>query len=377
MIKNFRVLLLAVILFNGILFLADGQPVTQAREDVFFAPADSQKLAFHLNNKTFFKNNEYFNPLEEGYTLPGVVLEPSLVYYPGATTRIEAGASMLKYSGRDGVYRTDPLFRFQYQPVSYFQMVVGTLYGGSLHGLIEPLYRWERDFTNPVENGAQFLFKTDRLKADVWIDWEKFILQGDPFQEQLTFGTTFSWKLLPGQPNFDLYLPFQTLVGHHGGQITSIDLPLQTIANMATGLQSVWRNPGGFIHQVDFDCWVMTYNDLSPQKLQAYKNGYAIYPKVALHSGGFILDAGYFRGERFISPKGEALFHSATVPYNGYAYEAQNVVSAKLIYQKKIQKGLWVAAYFEGYNSSNNSKMDYDYGFHLLFDKEFFIARIK
>ena len=66
----------------------------------FFAPADSQKLMVHIGNKNFFKNNEYFNPLNEGLTLPGVIIEPTLIYYPGSTTRIEGGVSFLKYFGK-------------------------------------------------------------------------------------------------------------------------------------------------------------------------------------------------------------------------------------------------------------------------------------
>ena len=66
----------------------------------FFVQADSQKLFLHIENKNFFKNNEYFNRLNEGYTLLGFVAQPSLVYSPGKTTRLEAGGSFLKYSGR-------------------------------------------------------------------------------------------------------------------------------------------------------------------------------------------------------------------------------------------------------------------------------------
>jgi len=105
-------------------------PVTNIG-NIAFTPADSQKLLLHIVNKNFFKNNEYFNPIEEGYTLIGFLAEPSLVYHPGKTTRLEAGVTLLKYQGRGGFYLSEPLLRLQYHPAPFFQMIMGRLYGGT------------------------------------------------------------------------------------------------------------------------------------------------------------------------------------------------------------------------------------------------------
>jgi hypothetical protein len=351
-------------------------PVTNIGNTTF-TPADSEKLLLHIVNKNFFKNNEYFNPIEEGYTLIGFLAEPSLVYYPGKSTRLEAGVTLLKYQGRGGFYLSEPLLRFQYHPAPFFQMIMGRLYGGTQHGLIEPLYQWERDYTSPVENGLQFLFNTSAINADIWLDWEKFILPGDPFQEQLTYGTTVSWKILPGERKFNLYIPGQVLVGHHGGQINALKVPLQTIADYATGIKSSWEIGSKVLRQINTEVWYLGYNELSPTKQQAYKQGFGIYPKTEILLSDFILQAGYFHGEKFEAPKGERLFHSANIPADTIQYRNKDVISFKFAWQKKIDKGILLAAYFETYTSFDLHHTDYTYGVHLIFDRDFFLARVK
>ena len=371
--RRFGWLLLLVILSFSQAFAQ--VPVAPERS-IFFAQTDSQKLYFHIENKNFFKNNEYFNPLNEGYTLLGFVVQPSFVYYPGKTTRFEAGASFLKYSGRDGFSDIQPLLRFQYQPSSAFQMVMGSLFGGANHGLIEPLYRWEQDFMNPVENGLQFLFNTSKLKADIWLQWEKFIFRNDPFQEELLVGTSASWKLLPDGTGFNITIPFQSLISHHGGQNISIDEPMQTLANYASGIKASWQMDRK-LKEINLECWVMGYNDLSPQKLQAYKRGVAIYPKAGIKLGSFMFQTGYFHGDKFLAIKGEPLFHSAVIPKTDYYYPLRNLITTKFAFSKLIQKGISLTAYVETYTDSYLGNTDYNYGLHIIFNGDFFIAKIK
>lgn len=369
-----RILRLLIFLFIP-LFLKAQVPV-DIEQHAFFAPADSQKLFFQVVDKNFLKNNEYFNKLNEGYTLLGYVFQPSVSYHPGKTTRFEAGGSFLKYSGRNNFSDIQPILRLQYQPSLAFQMVMGTLYGGTAHGLIEPLYRWEQEFMNPVENGLQFLFNTSRIKADIWLQWEKFIFRGDPFQEQLTVGTSAQWKLLPDNEKFDLTIPFQSLINHHGGQDISVDLPIQTLANYASGIKAAWKT-NRKLKEVGLECWVMGYSDLSPEKHQAYNSGYGIYPKAGIKLGSFLLQAGYFYGDRFIAIKGEPLFHSAVTPNTGVLFPVRNLVTTKFAFAKQIDKGISIAAYTETYIDLKTGNTDYNYGVHIIFNREFFIAKIK
>lgn len=350
------------------------QVIPEREPNVFFHAADSGKLSFHLYQANFFKNNEYFNNLHEGETLPGSILDPAFVYQPGSNTRLETGVHLLKFFGQHGFNRIEPILRFQYQPANYFQMVIGTIYGGAFHGLIEPLYQWESTFSQPLENGLQFLFNTKRLHADTWLNWKRFIEQNDPFQEELTVGTTFSYQIVKRDNSFSLSIPFQTTINHHGGQIIADHVPLRTIFNYATGISTEWIPQNGMFKKLNFQCWLLGYNDISHTELQVYREGFAVYPKTTVTLTNFELQTGYFHGEGFMSSEGEPLFFSANIPYNQYLLPTRNMITCKLIFNKKIQRGIHLAAYGEIYKDFNLSNMDYDYGVHLIFDNEFFIT---
>ena len=75
-------------------------PVTDSMEgvDAYMAPAAGE-LRLSLHAFTFFKDNEYFNKIVDGYTLYGTQLNPQLVYYPTKDLRIEAGVFLWKDFG--------------------------------------------------------------------------------------------------------------------------------------------------------------------------------------------------------------------------------------------------------------------------------------
>ena len=121
----------------------------------------------------------------------------------------------------------------------------------------------------------------------------------------------------------------------------------------------------------------MGYNDLSPQKLQAYKQGYAVYPKASIQFGKFLLQTGYFHGEKFIAIKGEPLYHSALMPNNGLMYPIRNLITAKFAFAQQLGKGISMAAYTETYTDLKSGNTDYNYGVHIIFDTDFLITKIK
>jgi hypothetical protein len=338
------------------------------------APSDSQKIFFNLNAKSFFRNNEYFNPIEEGYTLIGYNLEPSVVIFPTKSISVEIGGSFLKYSGRNGFHDIQPLFRFRYQPDSKFQVILGNLYGGSNHRLYEPLYRWERDFSNPVESGVQFLFGLPKLKADIWLNWEKFIFHGDPFQEQLTVGISSEYFLTNPQNEWIISIPFQSLFKHQGGQIISIDANLVTIANWAAGIKISKKNNLAVVKQIDLDLLYLGYADLSPTKGQQYENGYGILGQIKATVNNFSLGTGYYHASEFMAPMGERLYHSATFPKSDIFFNSFDLLLGKFSYQKQIARGFSLGAYFESYTRLSTGKTDYTYGMHLLANFDILLA---
>jgi hypothetical protein len=337
-----------------------------------FLNASAKVFNINIETKSFFKNNEYFNPIEEGYSLLGLYAEPKIYFQPYDNFRLSAGGCFLKYSGREEFTLTELLFRVQYQPVKWFQVIMGNIYGANHHKLYEPLYQWEKAFSKPVENGLQFLFNTSFMDADVWLNWEKFIFHGDAFQEELTVGIRSDFLIPPFSGNTKLVIPLQVIFQHHGGQINAGNDTIETIANWGTGLHLMHRTQHNFFKRFDLELLYFGYSDLSPTKRQFFFNGYNLYPKGKLYLGNFIIDAGYFYGNKFAAPMGEGLFHSINIPYSGESRKNVKLITTKLIFSKIIHPGIVLGAYAETYSDLKANNTDYDYGMHILFNMDLF-----
>lgn len=336
----------------------------------------SQQIGVRFNSIAFFKNNEYFHPLVEGYTLPGFQLQPRLYYEADDKFSLEAGVHLSQYSGQKGLNSIEPLFRATYTPTQSFSILLGWLNGANHHKLISPLYQWERMYTQPLEYGVQFLIDKPAFKLDTWIDWEKYIELNDPFQEALTFGTSSKVKLI-GTEGFTLWLPVQISVKHQGGQITTNGDPLVTIANFATGFNAAITNQDAFVKKLLFDVYAVSYSDLSPQKKQAFRNGYGVYPSVSAIISDFNFMLGYWFGHKYIAPKGEPLLLSASRTDVGVIYPNRYVLNFKTLYQKRIFKDISFGAYFESFYDINRSLFDYAYGIDMAVSSDFIFFRKK
>lgn len=324
----------------------------------------SQKIGIRFQCIAFFKNNEYFHPLIEGYTLPGFQFQPRFYYEADEKFSLEAGVHFTQISGTKGLKSIEPLFRAKWNASPHFSIILGWLNGTTSHNLIEPLYQWERLYTHPLEYGAQFLVNREGFKLDTWIDWERYIELNDPFQEELTFGLSSKVLLLkPG--NWEFWLPVQSTVKHKGGQITTVDEPLKTLANYSTGINAVYNTQGSLLKRLLLDLYVVGYSDLSPQKKQPFKNGYGIYPSATVDMGLFRASLGYFRAHQFISSKGEPLLLCVSQTDPSVSIPDRYVVTGKLSFYKKIFENISFGAYAETYYDTHRSKMDYDYGISL------------
>jgi hypothetical protein len=334
----------------------------------------NEKYGLRFNSIAFFKNNEYFHPLVEGYTLPGFMVQPRFFYEAGEKFSLEAGIHLSQISGKKDLNSVDPLFRATYNVTPSFSVLLGWIKGTTHHQLIEPLFQWERMYTNPLEYGVQFLVNRDKFKLDTWIDWEKYIEFNDPFQEELTFGTT-SKVLLLKKNNLELWLPVQATIKHKGGQIISIDVPLTTIANWASGVNVSLTQPSGVVKRILFDFYYVGYKELSPTKQQRYEEGFGLYPVLSANISMFQASLGYWYGHQFIATKGEPLFLSVSATHPEVAYKDRNVVTFKTSFFKPIYKEINFGAYFESYYDTNQSQMDYDYGISLTASADILFGR--
>lgn len=336
---------------------------------------DSGKLFFRFENTDFLKNNEYFNDYYEGFTLLGYFVKPVLEFYPNSKTKITAGAFLQKYSGIDGFTQATPLLTFQYAGTSWFDLVIGTIYGSYNHNLIEPLYQSDRYYREQQENGLQLLFNRKHFRADIWASWEKFIFQNDPSQEKIFGGVSGSLILFPEnqEHKFSFEIPLQGTVQHLGGQINVSDKKMSTLLNSALGFKTAYRlnNRTSLI----LDGYFAKFYDNSPEKQLPYIAGYGLLGNLGVKRGNFTLLAGYWNCENFISPKGEPLFQSVSQMDSSYFRKKRKLVTLKLDFNKKISSDISLNFRVESYYDIVVKNLDYSYGLNIIFNRSFFIKK--
>jgi len=365
---SFRILFFMIFLLVS-LFPVQAQNILHSSLFTFpssLSEADSNKLSLGADFTGFFKNNEYFSPVAVGQTLPGSVLNLALGYQVAGKFKAELGAYAVKYSGHIPLENLQAFVRFQYAITPQFNMVMGNLYSGVNHRLIEPLYQWERHFTDNPESGLQFILHTDRWFSDVWVDWQHFIQRGDPVLESLVFGTSVARQLTGNDSRFGLTIPLQLLIHHQGGQIDTSDEPMIVLGNMATGFCSRLNMNNGKIRSVGLDVYLAGYWDrYSNEALRPYDRGWGVYPVLYMDVSPFKLMAGYWYAEKFHAFEGESLFGSFDPYYPQKQLPTRNLVTFKFIFDKQLFKEVSVGAKLETYSDLDRGETDYSFCVHL------------
>ncbi len=335
-------------------------------------------IGFRVENSNFFKNDEYFNNIIQGYTLIGWFVNPKFVYYPAKNTRIEAGAHLLKYDGIDNFTKVLPTLSVQHKLSKSVDVILGTLHGTTNHQMIEPVFRYEYFFTDNVENGLQFLINKKRYWGDIWINWQNFIFKGDDDQEIFTLGLSNKFFLTKPESRHQLTIPIQILFVHHGGQINETKKKLQTINNNALGLSYSYKFAGGFFDQIGAEQYYALFNDMSGGGYQTpYLLGYGIYSVVFAKAKGFILNGSWWYSDHYISQRGHPIYQSKSTRYTNYYEQYRAFVTGRLMYENEVIEGLNVGAGVELYGNLYDYTVEYWYMFYINFNRDFFIKKFK
>lgn len=342
-----------------------------------FQKADSNKLFLRIENFNFIKNNEYNGDFAKGATWIGYLASPKLVYYPSSKVRIEAGARFQKYSGRTSFTETEPVFSVNFMPTDNFSIILGSLNQNNNHSLSEPLYEPERFFTDEAENGLQIQYKKERFNFDTWVNWEKFILEGDPFQERFTFGLTSKYRLTNSSSPNNLSFPLQALFTHRGGEIDSSDGSVQTLANYSAGLEFSKKIENSRITSWNAKAIAFYFADNSSVKEFGYDKGYAVYPQVGLTTKHSNITLGYWNADSFVAPKGSFLFQSTSRVNGEISEDKRELVTFKYYYEKKISTGVVFGGKIDCYYDLKNNDESYATAIYLRLNGDFFLKKLK
>lgn len=340
-------------------------------------PADSQRVKLGIYMLGFNKNNEYFNRIADGYTLFGFQVVPYLTYQPTKRLRIDAGLFARKDFGNPDISVVEPLISIRYEQ-GPFNVVFGTLEGSLNHRLIEPIYDFERVMLDRLEEGLQFLFQKPNTFLDVWINWERMIYRGSPYQEEVSGGFSFNHQLLGGE-RWQIKLPLQMLAYHKGGQIDRARLPLETFVNAAAGLElrKDWKK--GLLRSLRFQPYAVWYKDFSHVLLQPYTEGGGWYVNLAAASRHFEAMLSYWQGEGYMGIKGGALYQSVSSTYRWpeHTEDRRELLILRLMLQLPVARNLEVSTRFEPHYDLINNKFEFSHGMYLNYKTDFNLFRVR
>lgn len=332
------------------------------------------ELHLSLHNFNYMRNYEYFNRIQDGYTLFGAQLEPQLLYYAHPQLTISAGVHLRKDFGGRGIYRTFPLFSVKYQKHNT-TLINGVLEGSIHHRMIEPVYDFEKRITEPVEYGTQFIIENKSFFLDAFINWKRMIYKPSPDQEQVLGGASADISLIKNA-KVSLSLPLQLTIFHQGGQIDLSDVPLQTLVNGAMGLKL--RVPlDGFVSAIRSENYYTHYQDLSFTYAQAFTNGGGWFLNNGIDTKYGSLMGTYWDANEFISSQGMPIYQSVSqhINYTGYTQANRRLLMVRYSYQKQLVPNLYLDFRFEPMMDLNRpngkKKIEFSNSSFLVYKQEF------
>lgn len=317
-----------------------------------------RQLSVELDNLNFFKDNEYTGKVVKGYSLPGLWLQPKLVYYPLERVKLELGAHLLVYHGankypsmayqdiahwKGNQYQKGthilPYFRAQMALSDQLDVVLGNLYGAANHRLVDPLYNPELNLTCDPEVGLQLLYHTRRFDLDAWVNWQSFIFKEDTHQEAFTVGLSSQVNYNDPKSLFHFYSPIQALVQHRGGEIDTLTIQsVQTLMNGAVGVGVSWQPGYQLLRRLNLEVDALGYYQQAGV-LWPIDHGYALYARLTADMRDFRLKGAYCQSEDFISLFGNPFFGAASLTDLGVTFEHPKLLYLGAEYGRSLGKG--------------------------------------
>jgi len=334
--------------------------------------SDSRKFSFHIHNNNFIKNNEYFGPYTEGISYIGSVLQPEITWALSKKISLSGGWYFRQFYGQDGFNQSLPVIRASYRFRPDARIIIGQTEGQLQHGFIEPLYSTDNYFTKNPEYGLQLLINRHKFHADLYLDWEKFILPGETQQEVITGGLLADYLLNGIVESRGLSAHFQSILTHIGGQVNDSDVPMQQRANIATGLKYTFVPGRKTLDRVILSSFYIQALELSQTNTLPFESGFALHNTITLENKWAKLCTGWFHGEYFFAPQGDYLFQSVSQFNDWYVGEKRDLITSKILLGHEIYKGIDFGFRIESYYDLQRNENDFSFGLNISVNGEIF-----
>jgi len=327
---------------------------------LFALQKGKEKIDFNFRAETYFKNNEYATI--PGYTLSGYNVFPSFEYRYQDKAKIVLAGLFTRYSGDESFHKSSPFLEIEVNLSEKFSATLGNFFVEE--NLITPLQEQEKRFEDFHKSGVKFKFENEANKYLLWIDWQKFIFPQDDKQEEFAVGCYGKTKLLG-----DLYLPFQGVITHKGGEIDSAKIVLKDSLQEAP-IQSVFSlSPGlgySLCPSLQIEGYYLRFSEATGVKRLLASEGNGFYLLARFHAKKNNLILSYFSADDFYCSQGNELFWSTNEENN----DNKNLKNISLFYSYKIDvsEDIEFECGLDNVYNLKNQELNYSYMFKICAD---------
>lgn len=320
----------------------------------YFGNVNVGELKLSTPLQVFFKDNEYKRKIAYGYTLCGFRLKPNLEYKSSKNLIVAMGINVLRYWGANEYgsynfvsvpYYTDaniqhqvhikPYLRVTYKPIKSLTFILGDLDNSTCHNFNAPLYNSELLYSADDEEGLQLIYDCKYGSTDIWVNWQNFNFVDDVDREALLAGAS-GYGLMKISDYDILKFNYGFMWQHHGGELDTLDLPLDHWTNMRLGLEYkksliCLQCENYFNIGVDY-----YYSKALKNDTWYFSSGHAWYPHIGFARNKLSTDFGYFYSKDFISLYGNAFYSNIAQRDKTIYYPKNKMLTASLSYKVGI-----------------------------------------
>jgi len=334
-------------------------------------------LYLNFRNINFVKNNEYSNPIIEGYTLIGYFIQPELVYKPAEKVTLRLGAHLLSYSGTNKFSLIKPVFSTSWLFSENTTFTIGSLQSSDQHRMFDPHFNKERIYNAFSEDGLQLRTSTDNFFSDTWLSWENYIFKGDNEREIFTAGESFRYTSPELAGHIRLEVPVQIQFKHYGGQISNYPDHVETFLNIAAGARAIFDIDESRDGSVGLECLAFFGNSLTGNAASAIKNGYADWYKLFYSLKGLELETGFWKSHDFYAPNGNFIFGSVSDHIENLIISDRKLITGSVNIKLPYKDFFEFYFGFDGYYDTDLKRFDNAMTLHLKLDKLIRLATLK
>lgn len=340
-------------------------------------PATDGNLWLSFKNINFVRNNEYRNPITEGYSLVGFFIQPSLVYSPSEKINLQLGTHIVSYAGAEKISKPKLLFSTTFNFSENTRLTLGSLSGCEKHRLFDPHFDSERIYTAYHEDGFQLVTENKYLFSDTWLSWENFIFKGDTAREVFTAGESFKYTTPKFGNIFSVELPVQLQFKHYGGEISNYTSHVITYFNLSAGARLNFDIAGGSLGTAAIEYDHFIFSELTAKGDIGITRGNASWFRFHYTLKSVYFGSYYWKSKNFFAPNGNVLYGSVS------DYQNNLIIPGRSIWTNSLYFTVFPADYLEiflgldGYYNIDKKHMDTSITLHLNFNKLIRLAALK